>query len=477
MRAPKSIYNDMNRQKIMTSKMKVKQLALSETAEQRSLKVLYAFCVSFILLGIMVWTMQLAHSAESKHIQKVISPGGITAWLIEERSIPVISIKFAFSGGASQDEQNKSGTANLVSDMLLEGSGDLDSFAFEKELDKYAVKLSFSTGRDYFYGQLKTISTELNEAVRLAHMAISNPRFDEDALQRLKAAQIAGLKRAESDPNYIAKRLWSKTAFPDHPYGRPVAGTVESITHIKTDDLRHFYKNIFAREHLKVAVVGDIDAKTLAKILDRLFSDLPQKADLQDIPNVSIKQGGRVHESEDVPQTVINFGGPGLKRKDPDFITAYVVNHILGGGLFSSRLYNEVREKRGLAYGIDSYLIPYEHAAIFGGNTATRTDKAENTIEIIEQEIEKMATSGPTEEELEKAKAFLIGSYPLRFDSSGKIASQLLQIQLQNLGIDYIDKRNDLIRSVTIEDTHRVAKRLLDKDNLLIATVGQDVNQ
>ena len=242
---------------------------------------------------------------------------------------------------------------------------------------------------------------------------------------------------------------------------------------IGVEDLKTFVRRSIAKEGLKITVVGDIDAATLGPLLDQTFGALPAKGELMPVPDASPQGLGReIVVDLDVPQAVVSFGGVGIARKDPDFIAAYIVNYVLGGGGFSSRLYDEVREKRGLAYGVSSSLIWLQHSALFMGFTATRAERTNDTIAIIQQEIRRMADAGPTEEELAKAKAFLKGSYGLAFDTSAKIASQLLQIQIDDLGIDYIDRRGAMIDAVTLADAQRVAKRLL-AGGLLVTVVGR----
>ena len=261
--------------------------------------------------------------------------------------------------------------------------------------------------------------------------------------------------------------------FPAHPYGREVNGTLETVPHITADDLRNYVKRVLARDGLKIAIVGNLDAKAAGALIDRIFGALPAKGDLQPVPAVDPQGlGQRIVVDLDVPQTVITFGRRGVFRQDPDFMTAYIVDHILGGGTFSSRLYSEVREKRGLAYSINDSLLWLKGTALMIGGTATRADRTAETLTVIDSEISRMAESGPTEEELSKAKAYLKGAYALNLDTSNKIAGALLQIQLDSLGIDYIDRRSALIDAVTLQDTKRVAQRLL-KSGMLITIVGR----
>ncbi len=412
--------------------------------------------------------------ARATEIQRVVSPGGIEAWLVEEHAIPLISVQIGFTGGGTQDPAGKEGLVRLMASLLDEGAGDLDSQAFQTRLEDLSIDLSFSAASDSFSGSLKTLSVNRDAAFDMMRLALTEPRFDADPIERMRRQAISGLRQEERDPNAIAGRLWFATAFPDHPYARPTRGTEESLGAVTRDDLVRMHGRLLARETLKIAVVGAIDAKTLGPLLDKTFGALPEKAELTPVAEVSPLGGQRETVSMDVPQTVIRFGLPGLKRSDPDFIPAFIMNHILGGGSFSSRLYEEVREKRGLAYSVWTYLAPYDHSGVLMGGTATRADNTETALEVISNELKRMAEDGPTADELEKAKSYLTGSYALRFDTSDKIAGQLVGIQMEGLGIDYINERNGLIEAVTLEDVKRIAARLLDAGTPpTIVTVGK----
>ncbi len=307
----------------------------------------------------------------------------------------------------------------------------------------------------------------------MLRLAVTEPRFDTDAVERMKRQIVSGLRREATDPDAIAGRVWAETAFPGHPYGRPSNGTEESVAALSSDDLKALHKRIFTRKDLKVSVVGAIGPERLAALLDSVFAGLPADGELTAVPDTELStEGGRKSVALDVPQTSIRIGLPALKRDDPDFIAAFVMNHILGGGSFSSWLYEEVREKRGLAYSVGSYLVPYQHAGMWVAATGTRSDRAEETLSIIQAQIARMINEGPSAEELAKAKAYLTGSYALRFDTSDKIADQLLGIQVEGLGRDYIERRNALIEAVTLDDVRRAADRILKPAPPLVVTVG-----
>jgi zinc protease len=414
-----------------------------------------------------------AAPARAVPIERVISPGGIEAWLVRQDTVPLISLEFAFAGGASQDPAGKPGVGNMAASLLDEGAGDLDSRTFHERLEGKAIELSFRVGRDYFNGSLRMLNEHRDDAVELMRLALTAPRFDTQDVERIRGQILSGLRRDSTNPNTVASKRWWATAFPGHPYGNEVNGTLESLPRIGVDDLRSYVKKVLAREGLKIAIVGNLDAAAAGALVDRIFGALPAKAELQPVPVVTPQGlGRRIAIDMDVPQTVITFGRPGVFRQDPDFMAAYIVEHILGGGTFSSRLYSEVREKRGLAYGVSDSLLWLKGTALMIGGTATRADRAAEALQVIENEIRRMAESGLTEDELAKAKDYLKGVYALNLDTSNKIAGALLQIQLDGLGIDYIDRRAALLDAVTLADTKRVAQRLLSS-GMLVTVVGR----
>ncbi len=411
-------------------------------------------------------------AALATQIERVVSPGGIEAWVVHEPS-PLIALEFAFAGGAAQDPPDKPGMAYLAANVWDEGAGDLDAKAFHSRLENKSIELSFNAGRDHVRGSLRTLTVNRDQAFDDLRLALTAPRFDSDAVERVRAQVISRLRRQSTSPNDIASRTWWQTAFPGHPYGWPVTGTPDSMARITIDDLKTFTRHVLARGKLKVAIVGDIDAGEVGALLDRIFGALPAEPELTDVPDVVMQGlGRRIVVPLDVPQAVVTFGTRGIERGDPDFMAAYIVNYVLGGGAFSSRLYREVREKRGLAYGVSDSLTSFDHAAVLIGGTATRSAVTGEAIGIIESEVRRLADSGPTEQEVADAKSYLEGSYALGLDTSTKVAGQLVQIQLDNLGIDYIDRRASLIEAVTLADTQRVAKRMLDA-GLLVTVVGE----
>ncbi len=429
--------------------------------------------VGLLIAGcVAVAAMMPLPSHAAARIQHLISPGGIEAWFVQDATVPLVAMEFAMGGGAAQDPDGKAGVGNMVADLIDEGSADLDSRAFHEHLDRRAIELGFSITRDYFRGSLRMLKDDKDEAFDLLRMSLTSPHFDSADVERIRAQIISGLKRETSNPSSLASRKFLEIAYGDHPYGRPAGGTLESVPNITIADMKDYVGRVLTREHLKIAVVGDIDAASLGSLLDRTFGALPARSNLVPVPDVEAsKPPQREFIALDVPQTVVTFGGPGIQRSDPDFMPAFVVNHILGGGS-GSRLYREVREKRGLAYSISESLLWMDHSALFVGTTGTRADRAGETVDALTREVRRMAENGPTQQELDEAKSYLKGSRLLSLDTSSKLASALLQYQLDHLSVDYLERRNTIVDAVTIDDAKRAARRLWG-DGLLTVIVGR----
>ncbi|MBS0531701.1 MAG: insulinase family protein [Proteobacteria bacterium] len=412
-------------------------------------------------------------SVAATKIQHLVTPGGIEAWFVQDATVPLVAMEYAFAGGAAQDPADKAGVGYMVASLLDEGAADLDSKTFHERLDRRAIELSFSIERDRFRGSLRMLKDNSSEAFGLLHLALTSPRFDTADVERIRSQIMSGLRNNTTNPNALAGRKFIELAFGNHPYGRQSHGTLESVPTIDTSDLRDYVRRVLARDKLKIAVVGDIDPASLAKLLDQTFEGLPAKGDLTPIADVvAAKPPQRAFVPLDVPQTTVMFGGPGIKRHDPDFMAAYIDNHILGGGSLSSRLYREVREKRGLAYSVSEALLWMDHSSLFIGTTGTRADRAGESIDAINKEIQNFAQNGPTQKELDEAKSYLKGSQMLALDTSSKLASGLLQYQMDNLPIDYIEKRNGIVDAVTLDQAKQVARRLWGQ-GLLTVVVGR----
>ncbi|MBT53586.1 MAG: peptidase M16 [Mameliella sp.] len=406
-------------------------------------------------------------------IQQVTSPGGINAWLVEEPSIPFVALEIRFLGGASLDEPGKRGATNLMVGLLEEGAEGMDARAFAEARDGIAARFSYDASDDTVRVSAKFLTETQDEAVDLLRASLVAPSFDEVAIERVREQVLSGLRSDETDPDEIVGKAFYGAIFGDHPYGSSENGTIDSVTALTRDDIVTAHRNALARDRIYVGAAGDISAEDLGALLDKLFADLPETGAPQPADVDVQTTAGVTVVPFDTPQSVAMFGHKGMKRDDPDFFAAYVMNTIFGGGGFEARLMHEVREKRGLTYGIYSYLAPREHAELFLGRVASANDRIGEAVEVIRDEWAKMASDGVTPEELDRAKTYLTGSYPLRFDGNAPIAQILVGMQMDDLTPDYITTRNAKIEAVTLEDVERVAGELLKPEELLFVVVGQ----
>jgi len=428
-----------------------------------------------------VWVVALfitaalgARPATAVEVKTVISPGGIQALLVEDHSNPIIAMRIAFRGGSALDPDDMAGLANLVASTIDEGAGPYDSQAFQRRLEEFSIRLRFNASKDDFRGTLTTLSKNKEEAFRLLRLALTEPKFDREPVNRIRSQIQAGLRNESQDPDSIAGKLLFKKLFTSHPYGNPTNGTEETVSAITLPAMRKFVTQRFARDNLIVGVTGDISTIDLQSALDQIFGALPEKAKSWRIDRAQVDTDGAIHvEDVAVSQSSILFAQSGMERSHDDFFGAYVLNYILGGGTFVSRLYNEVREKRGLAYSAYSYLSTYDHAALIIGGAGTANESVSETIQVVRDQWRDVRDNGVSEEELRNAKTYLTGSYPLRFSSSAAIANMLVGIQLENLGADYFDRRNSYVEQVTLGDVNRIAKSLLDPDSLTFIVAGQ----
>ncbi len=407
-------------------------------------------------------------------IAEVTSPGGIKAWLVEDRAIPLIAMKFSFRTGSTTDPAGKEGAANFLTGMMDEGAADLSSAAFQKLRDDLSFKMSFDAGLDDFQGSFQSLSRNRDASFELLRKVVTSPRFEAGPLERVRQQFLLAVREQTEDPEQIASAAWMELALPGDPYARRSIGTEKSIAAIGADDLHRAHSRIFNRKTLQIAVVGDIDAAGLGHLLDSVFGGLPEGGEMPPLAAPKLTAGPALKViPRDIPQSIIVFGHGGIARNDPDFIPAFIMMEILAGDGFGSRLTDEIREKRGLTYGVGASLAPLRRIGLVIGSMSTRNEKAAEALELIRQELIRMAGQGPTADELAEAKTYLTGSYALRFDSNAAIASQLLGIQQENLGLDYVDNRNARVAAVTLDQVKAQAKRLLHGGNLIVTVVGK----
>ncbi|WP_306114246.1 MULTISPECIES: pitrilysin family protein [unclassified Roseovarius] len=406
-------------------------------------------------------------------IKELTTPGGINAWLVEDHSIPFIALELRFRGGAALDLPGKRGATNLMMALLEEGSAELDSRGFARAVEGLAASFSYDTGDDGVSVSAKMLTENRAEAAALLRASLVEPRFEQADVDRVRAQVISIIQSDLKDPRDISASAFDILVYGDHPYGSSRNGTLETVAALTRDDIVTAHANALARDRLYVSAVGDITEAELMVLLDDLLGDLPATgtplpADVD--PNLP---GGVKVVDYDTPQSVVTFAQPGIDRDDEDFFAAYVLNHILGGGGFESRLMTEVREKRGLTYGVYSYLLDMDNAQIWMGSVASANDRVAEAVNVIRDEWARIRDEGVTEAELNDAKTYLTGAYPLRFDGNGPIANIAVGMQMEGLPTDYIANRNDMVNAVTLEDVNRVARELMDPDSLTFVVTGK----
>lgn len=406
-------------------------------------------------------------------IKEVISPGGITAWLVEDHNIPFTALELQFKGGTSIEAPEKRGVINLMTATLEEGAGDMDSKGFAEARDALAASFSFDSGSDSVGVSAKFLTENRDQAIELLRKALIDPRFDQDAVDRVRGQILSNLRSNQKDPGTIASERFDELAFGDHPYASTGDGTIETVTALTRDDVLAAHKAALARDRVFVAAAGDITAEELGLLLDRLLGDLPATG--AELPEQApwLLTGGTTVVDFPTPQSSVFFGQQGIPRDDPDFFPAFILNEVIGGGRFTARLMTEVREKRGLTYGVGTYLVNMDYADMLLGQFSASNDKVAEAIEVVKSEWARLVSEGVTPEELEVTKTYLTGSYPLRFDGNGPIASILVGMQMDGMPIDYVTTRNAQIEAVTMEDIKRVAARLFRPETLHFVVVGQ----
>ena len=430
-------------------------------------RALAAFSLSLSVL------LLAALPARAIDIQQVTSPQGIPAWLVEDHSIPFVAIEIAFRGGASVDAPGKRGAIHLMTALLEEGAGEHDAVAYAEAMEALAASAAFDVSDDAVMVGFRTLTENRDAAADLLADALARPRFDPDAVERVRAQALSVIRSQDSDPGSIAAIEMAKRMWGDHPYGSPLTGTAESVSALTRDDLVAAHASVIARDRVIVSAAGDIDAESLGLLLDRILGALPAQATVPLPPRPQLQLTGATTVIDwDSPQTVVRFAQAGLPLDDPDYFAAVVLNHILGGGGFSSRLMDEIREKRGLTYGVGTSLSNQVLGDSWGGGMDTANDRTAEAVALV-REIWGTIRDGVTEQELADAKTYLTGEYPLRFDGNRRISGILTGMQLMDMPPDYINTRNDRVRAVTAEDVHRVAQRMLDPKALEFVLVGR----
>jgi zinc protease len=413
-----------------------------------------------------------ARAAFAVDVQRVVSPGGIEAWLVSDSTVPMIVVRAYWRGGAALEPADKLGVTAITTDLMTEGAGPYDAGAFKQRLEELNMSLDFSASADGVGMSMTTLSERREEAFEMARLALASPRFDAAPLERARRQALVGIRQRDTNPSYLAWLAMDQALYPAHPYARRTSR--ESIQSIRRADLVARAAQLFARDRMQITLVGDIDAANAARLLDRTFASVPARAPTGTPPDAAFNAPTPlIVRPLPQPQSLILFAAPGIQDEDPDWVPLAVANYILGGGGFSARLMTEVRERRGLAYGVGTGPSVRDHVAIIRGSAQTENSKVAEAIAVIRAEMARLVRDGATRAEVDDAITYLTGSFPLDLDSNVKIANVLHAYQTAGRDIDYINRRNALIRAVTLEDVNRVARRLFAPENFTFVVVGQ----
>lgn len=422
-----------------------------------------------LVCGTLLLAVQTTRAVE---IEEVVSPKGVKAWLMNDPTDQMIVISFSFNGGSLQDPQGKEGLTELMSNLLDKGAGDLDRDAFASRLYATGTSFSFRANSDQVNGSIRLLKGEEKEPLELLALALKAPRFDQDDIDLAKGVMIAALEEAKNDPDEQGWQQFNKEFYGRHPLA--AIATPESVQGIAREDLVARHRALFARSNLTVGVAGNIDREELTKVLDELFGDLPETAEVEPVPAPEPRFGISVHQPYDRPQTSIALVYPGLSRESPEIYAANVLTNLLGGGM-TSRLFRELREKRGLTYGANAFNDFEDGWGLIYVSTSTRADSASEAMKMAETVMKQAAEGDISQQEVDDAKAFLKGSVVIgALDSTSQIARTLVSLQRNNRPIDYLDQLNDLYDAVTIDDVKAIAAKLLSSKPAVLVVGRED---
>jgi zinc protease len=414
-----------------------------------------------------------AQTTHGVPVRRIVSPGGLEAWLVSDPSVPMLTLRAYWRGGAAVEPSHLTGATGVMADMLTEGAGNLDANAFKERLEELNMGLGFSASWDGVGMSVTTLTENRDAAFEMARLALMSPRFDEAPLARIKRQIEVSIRARETNAGYIANLALDNAVIPGHPYARRIE--LANLQAINRASLMERKNALLARDRLLITIVGDVDAATAGRLIDSTFGALPRAgAPLPPIPQASVRTGQpMIVRRLPQPQSLILFVAPGIQDEDPDWIPLAVANYILGGGGFSSRLMDQVREERGLVYGISTSPSVRDFSAELRGSAQTENGDVAQALEVTRAEMRRLYQEGPTEAEVADAITYMTGAFALSLDSNVKIASVLHGYQVAGRPIDYVNRRNDLIRAVTREDVVRVIRRLFNPDSFTFVVVGQ----
>ena len=413
-------------------------------------------------------------------IQSWKTSAGALVLFVENRDLPMIDISVDFPAGFGNDTPEKSGRAGLTQHMRRLGAGGLSEEAISERIADVGAQLGGRFDSDRAGTSLRTLSSarERDQALDILERVLQRPEFPQHAIERERARMIASLKEADTKPDTLASRTFYRLVYRGHPYGLRSSGEVETLKSLTRQDLVDFFQTHYRAEKAVVAIMGDVTREVAQQIAERLTQGLPRgNGQAVSVPNVTqLEQGSASVLPHPASQAHILIGAPGIRRDDPDFFALFVGNYILGGGGFSSRLNDEVRQKRGLAYSVYSYFEPLLHGGLFQIGLQTQSDQAQTALQVVNGTLKTFLDQGPSQKELEEARNNLIGSFPLRIDSNRKIHDYLALIGFYRLPLTYLDDFVKNIEKVSVADVRAAFSRHVRIERLVTVMVGRGLD-
>ena len=399
---------------------------------------------------------------------------GVRVYFVETHEIPMATIKILFDAGSSRDEGGP-GVAILTSALLAEGAGGLSDDQISRNFENLGANFGSGAGRDFAFVSLQNLSDpeQLGKAAENLRRVISRPDFPPAAFERERSRILTGIRQKQQSPGDIANDAFYTAVYGEHPYAHAPEGTEESVKLITRRDIESFYHRYYVANNAIVALVGDLDRARAEQFVTALFSELPQGARAPALPAVQpLKEARTVKIDHPSTQTHIMVGQPGIRRDDPDLFPLYVGNNVLGGGMMTSRLFAEIREKRGLSYNTYSYFLPMRQSGPFVAGLQTRSGQAEEALALLKQQLQEYVRNGPTEGELKATQKYLTGGFPLRIDSNKDIIEYLAMIGFYGLPLDYLDKYTQRVMDVTVRQIREGFQQKLSPDQMVTVLVG-----